>query len=383
MDALTDPEAEDPLEPTPCPCLEFNGPAGCPACGGRGVLTDADAKRFLGQYRIPCAWCTGGQASRRDDPERRFPCPACLGSRGMSIRNLEPARVAWMQGRIQLPGAGRVSLAIEWGDFSGADLSGLEFTNGWFSSCSFTGANFAGATFGDDFWFEHCDFTGSSIDLAEPGQAVFASSKFTPATRGALLAHGAKIEDWGAGGSPPGTEMCVYCEGNGCSECDDLGWVTQEEFTGLLDNELGYRRVPCLACRGEGYTDGAGPVSWACTKCLQTKWMNADNLGDFEIDEADLPNHPFESLDLEESSVRGCEIPPAKFVECNFTGTDFEDADLSGSTFISCDFSRTNLELAASLNGVRLYVDGLTLEQQAACIAKGVVILEEEEVGEE
>ena len=77
------------------------------------------------------------------------------------------------------------------------------------------------------------------------------------------------------------------------------------------------------------------------------------------------------------ASLRGCEVPPAKFVSCSFTGTDFTDADLRGCLFLGGDFAETNLEVAASLDGVRLYVDGLTPAQEAACAAKGAVMLEE------
>jgi uncharacterized protein YjbI with pentapeptide repeats len=54
----------------------------------------------------------------------------------------------------------------------------------------------------------------------------------------------------------------------------------------------------------------------------------------------------------------------------------FEGADLSGARFDNCHFEGANPELAASLEGAVLLVEGLAEAQRAACVARGATVLD-------
>src|SRR3954454_1460098 len=63
MDDRRDTTTDAASETSPCPCLAFDGPFGCPACQGRGELTAADVERYLGRDQVTCPWCAGRRAA--------------------------------------------------------------------------------------------------------------------------------------------------------------------------------------------------------------------------------------------------------------------------------------------------------------------------------
>jgi hypothetical protein len=159
-----------------------------------------------------------------------------------------------------------------------------------------------------------------------------------------------------------------------CSLCGGRRWVYRED----LDAFLGDNRVPCLQCGGEGEEDGPGPVSWSCPICLGTGRMPVAELPQFTLANEDLSNQDWSKVDLSGSSLSG-----ATFTNCSFRDVNFAGADLSGARFEDCQFRGANPELAASLEGTILMVDGLSEEQVAICVARGATTEEPDEVGDD
>jgi uncharacterized protein YjbI with pentapeptide repeats len=89
----------------------------------------------------------------------------------------------------------------------------------------------------------------------------------------------------------------------------------------------------------------------------------------------DLTNDPIHEQDWSDSELAGQDLSGAVFVDCTFAGVNFTGADLADATFRGCEFSGANPELAASLDGTRLQVKGLSEEQLATCADRGAIVL--------
>jgi hypothetical protein len=152
--------------------------------------------------------------------------------------------------------------------------------------------------------------------------------------------------------------------GDGCALCGGHNWVTDE----VIEDHLGANRVGCLNCGGEGAV--APLVSWTCPVCLGTTRMPVAALA-----EHDLTQDPIHEQDWSEADLDGQNLRGAVFVDCTFEGVKFAGADLAEATFQGCEFSGANPELAASLDGTRLQVEGLSAEQLTACAARGAIVL--------
>jgi hypothetical protein len=159
-----------------------------------------------------------------------------------------------------------------------------------------------------------------------------------------------------------------------CSLCGGHRWVYWE----VLDAFLGDNRVPCLQCGGEGEADGPGPVSWSCPICLGTGTMPVAELASFNLATEELRNQDWSMADLAGVSLRG-----ATFTNCSFRDVNFAGADLSGVRFEECQFRGANPELAASLEGTVMWVDGLSQEQMALCVARGATTEEPDDAGDD
>jgi hypothetical protein len=147
-----------------------------------------------------------------------------------------------------------------------------------------------------------------------------------------------------------------------CSLCGGRRWV----FWAALDEYLGDNRVPCLQCGGEGEADGPGPVSWSCPICFGTGTMPVEDLPRFNLADEDLSHQDWSKADLAGASLSG-----ATFTNCSFTDVNFAGTDLSGTRFEDCRFRGANPELATSLEGTVLWVEGLSEEQMALCLSRG------------
>ena len=155
-----------------------------------------------------------------------------------------------------------------------------------------------------------------------------------------------------------------------CALCGGRRWVS----AAAIAAHLGDNRVPCLTCEGEGAADGLGPVSWSCLTCLGTGWMPVAELTRFTLANEDLNNQDWSGTDLRGQNLRG-----ARFTSCNFSGVNFAGTDLTNTTFEECQFAGSNPELAASLEGTELLVEGLSEEQRARCVARGAILRDDEE----
>ena len=134
-----------------------------------------------------------------------------------------------------------------------------------------------------------------------------------------------------------------------------------------MEDHLGINRVGCLNCGGEGAV--APLVSWTGPICLGTTRMPVAALAEHELTQDPIHEQDWSEADLVGQSLRG-----AVFIDCTFTGVKFAGADLADATFRPCEFSGANPELAASLDGTRLLVKGLSAEQLAACAARGAIV---------
>lgn len=150
-----------------------------------------------------------------------------------------------------------------------------------------------------------------------------------------------------------------------CPLCGDRGWVTEDQ----IEEYLGPNRIGCVFCDGEGYSDGNGPVTWTCDQCLGTGSMPIKALEDASY------HSPLTGLDLRGDDLRGLALGYLEFVACRFNNANFDGADLTNTTFTNCQFAGANPELAASVEGMRLHVTGLSEEQLAQCAARGAVIV--------
>jgi uncharacterized protein YjbI with pentapeptide repeats len=130
--------------------------------------------------------------------------------------------------------------------------------------------------------------------------------------------------------------------------------------------------VACQNCEGEGAV--AALVSWTCPICLGTTRMPVTALADYN-----LATDPHYDQDWSDADLDGQKLRGADFVNCSFSGVNFAGADLSGATFSKCEFTGANPERAASLDGTRLQVKGLSAEQLAVCAARGAIVMNEEE----
>jgi hypothetical protein len=155
--------------------------------------------------------------------------------------------------------------------------------------------------------------------------------------------------------------------GDECELCGGRNWTTEE----VVEDHLGTNRVGCLNCGGEGEVSPA-PVSFTCLFCLGTTRMPVAALA-----EQDLTQDPIHEQDWSDADLQGQDLRGAVFVDCTFTGVNFAGADLADATFRTCEFTGANPELAASLDGTRLQVAGLSEEQLVACAARGAIVLDE------
>jgi hypothetical protein len=150
-----------------------------------------------------------------------------------------------------------------------------------------------------------------------------------------------------------------------CPLCADRGWVLEEDIAAYL----GPNQVACLFCGGEGHEDGAGPVTWTCSVCLGTGQMPVKAL-----EEELLRGQWIEDQDLRGADLRGVRLDRLVFSNCGFSNVQFDGADLTDASFEECQFAGANPELAASLNGTRLLVEGLSEERLATCVAHGAIV---------
>jgi uncharacterized protein YjbI with pentapeptide repeats len=90
--------------------------------------------------------------------------------------------------------------------------------------------------------------------------------------------------------------------------------------------------------------------------------------------EHDLTQDPMHEQDWSEADLQRQDLRGAVFVDCTFAGVNFAGADLADATFRGCEFSGANPELAESLDGTRLLVEGLSEEQLATCAARGAIV---------
>src|SRR5262245_57654558 len=97
--------------------------------------------------------------------------------------------------------------------------------------------------------------------------------------------------------------------------------------------------------------------------------MPATHLAQFR-----LADRVFSGQDWGGADLRGMSLRRAVFSSCNLTGVNFEGADLFEARFNDCQFSDANPELAASLHGTTLLVEGLAEDQRARCAARGAIV---------
>jgi hypothetical protein len=154
-----------------------------------------------------------------------------------------------------------------------------------------------------------------------------------------------------------------------CALCADRGWVLEEDIA----TYLGPNQVACMFCGGEGYEDGAGPVTWTCAVCLSTGQMPAKAL-----EEELLRGRWIEDHNLCGADLREVRLDRLLFSACDFSEARFGGADLTDAAFEECRFRGANLELAASLDGADLTVSGLSKEQEAICAARGASVEDRE-----
>lgn len=152
--------------------------------------------------------------------------------------------------------------------------------------------------------------------------------------------------------------------GDECELCSGRGWVTEE----AIEDHLGSNRVACQNCGGEGEVS-PGPVSFTCLFCLGTTRMPVAALAEHDLTQDPMHEQDWSEADLQRQDLRG-----AVFVDCTFAGVNFAGADLADATFRGCEFSGANPELAESLDGTRLLVEGLSEEQLATCAARGAIV---------
>jgi len=97
------------------------------------------------------------------------------------------------------------------------------------------------------------------------------------------------------------------------------------------------------------------------------------------LNQCDLTQDAFDGEDWHGADLGGESLREATFQGCDFSGVNFDGADLTNTTFQDCQFSGANPELAASLDGTRLLVEGLSPEQLAVCAARGAIVTDDEE----
>jgi uncharacterized protein YjbI with pentapeptide repeats len=102
--------------------------------------------------------------------------------------------------------------------------------------------------------------------------------------------------------------------------------------------------------------------------------MPVAELAGFDLSREDLDGQDWSHADLYGESLRG-----AIFKNCNFSHVSFEGTDLSGAHFQDCQFDGANPELAASLDGTVLRVEGLSEAQRAACVARGATVIDDDD----
>ena len=168
---------------------------------------------------------------------------------------------------------------------------------------------------------------------------------------------------------PEGAELCPMDEDNGrsgCELCGGRGWVTEADFVA----RLGVNRVPCVNCNGEGFVDGAGPVSWRCRECVGSGRMPVRELKFFDLTQYDLMDQDWSSADLSDQNLSS-----ATFSACDFSNVSFALADLSDTSFDECDFSGAEPTLASNVRGANFsFPDGLTNGQVLALRAGGAIV---------
>ena len=99
--------------------------------------------------------------------------------------------------------------------------------------------------------------------------------------------------------------------------------------------------------------------------------MPLAELARFTLVDEELNDQNWSGADLRGQDLRG-----AVFTNCDFSGANFEGADLADAAFDECQFAGANPERAASLEGTELLVEGLTVEQRAACAARGAAMVD-------
>jgi hypothetical protein len=156
--------------------------------------------------------------------------------------------------------------------------------------------------------------------------------------------------------------------GDACELCGGREWVSEE----AIEDHLGTNRVGCLNCGGEGAVSPL--VSWTCPICLGTGRMPVAALAECDHPEYPIYDQDWSGADLDGQSLRGL-----VFIDCTFANTRFAGANLAETAFHGCQFSGTNPEQAASLDGTRLLVKGLSEDQRAACVARGAILTDNDD----
>jgi hypothetical protein len=152
-----------------------------------------------------------------------------------------------------------------------------------------------------------------------------------------------------------------------CTVCQGRGWVVSADINAYLGRD----EIPCVSCGGEGSVESGGPVTWTCTTCLGTGLMPVSLLAQF-----DLTKYPFYDQDWRDADMSGQNLSGATFEHCDFSNAIFDGADLTNATFEDCPFAGANPAAAASLEGTRFEVTGLSGEQRAACAARGAIVVD-------
>lgn len=163
---------------------------------------------------------------------------------------------------------------------------------------------------------------------------------------------------------------CPFCEGSGCSDCEELGWLSEEEVT----ERLGEHRMMCFACGGEGQVDPGYPVSWACTTCLGTGEMSVADLSEYsdQLAGADLSGIDLTDMDFSDDDLSDTDLSGTNLSEANLSGANLANANLDGANLSGADLSGCNIEDASSLRAACMKdVVGFTEEQRRARAAKG------------
>jgi uncharacterized protein YjbI with pentapeptide repeats len=101
-----------------------------------------------------------------------------------------------------------------------------------------------------------------------------------------------------------------------------------------------------------------------------------------ELDGFDLSHEDLDGQDWSHADLYGESLSGAIFTTCDFSHVNFRGADLSGAHFHDCQFEGANPELATSLEGAVLLVEGLSDEQRAACVARGATVVDDEEMAD-